>query len=158
MSFLKHLILLAFLILPIVANAEHHGKNQKLGPPSDDAKGMDGAKGTFALYPETSYWLDTDGVAPGVAGCHYSIDVISEKPNGRAFAEGCRDDGLLIESNPKKGKVHAHKKDTGHPDLFDCNKWRKGKGHESGKCAVVPAPAPCNDVDPNMTSAICACE
>ena len=156
MKFIKRVVLVLFLVVPFAVSAEHHEKKEKFGPPSDAAKDMPGAVGTFSLYPATSYWVDTDGAAPGVAGCHYGTNADGE-PNGRAFAEGCREDGLLIESNPGEGVVHAHAKDTGHPDVFDCDQWCKGTGHEGGMCKTVAAPAPCDEVDPNMTSAMCSC-
>lgn len=157
MSLLNRIILLACLALPIVVNAAHHGDKEHIGAPSEGAR-LPGAVGTFSLYPATSYWIDTDGVAPGVAGCHYGTDATGEIANGRAFAEGCREDGLLIESNPAQGKVHAHKKDTGHPDLFDCNAWCEGTVQKSGMCVTVPAPKPCSTIDPDMTSAMCVCK
>ena len=158
MSHLMRLILLCCLALPLAVNAAHHEKDEQFKPASNGAKDMPGAKGTFSLYPATSYWVDTDGIEPGIAGCHYGTDATGTTPNGRAFAEGCREDGLLIESNPGKGEVHAHKKDTGSPDVFDCDQWCKGTGHSGGMCKTVPAPAPCSDVDPAMTSAMCSCE
>ncbi|MFT5136196.1 MAG: hypothetical protein ACI8XV_001225 [Arenicella sp.] len=158
MSQLKRLILLACLVLPLAVSAAHHEEKERFGPPSDGAKDMPGAVGTFPLYPPTSYWIDTDGVAPGVAGCHYGTDADGTTSNGRAFAEGCREDGLLIESNPGKGEVHAHSKDTGHPDLFNCNDWCKGNDSSGGQCKTVAAPAPCTDVDPDMTSGMCVCD
>lgn len=157
MSFLNRFILLACLALPITVSAAHHEKKEHLGAPSEGAR-MPGAKGTFPLYPDTSYWVDTDGVAPGVPGCHYGTDATGKIKNNRAFAEACRKDGLLIESNPAAGKVHAHKRDTGHPDLFDCNAWCEGTAQTSGVCKTTPAPAPCSDIDPKMTSAMCVCE
>lgn len=156
MSFFKRVVLVVFFIVPMAVSAEHHEKGEKLGPPSDGAKDIPGAVGTFALYPPTSYWVDTDAVDPGEPGCHYGTDA-DGNPNGRAFAESCREDGLLIESNPSAGVVHAHARDTGHPDLFDCDQWCKGTGHEGGMCKTVPAPEPCNEIDPGMTSAMCAC-
>ncbi|MEM7359757.1 MAG: hypothetical protein AAF431_11720 [Pseudomonadota bacterium] len=156
MTFLKRVILVVFFVVPLAVFAGDSKKGEEFGPPSEGAKDMPGAVGTFSLYPPTSHWVDTDGVAPGVAGCHFGTDENGE-PNGRAFAEGCRADGLLIESNPGEGVVHAHAKDTGHPDVFDCDQWCKGTGHEGGMCVTVPAPAPCDEVDPDMTSAMCSC-
>lgn len=43
----------------------------------------------------------SDGVAPGVAGCHIGLDV-KYRPNGRKFGEACLDNGLLVESNPQQ--------------------------------------------------------
>ena len=50
------------------------------GDPSSGAKGMPGAEGTFNFKPadwiegKTTWWEDSDGVAPGVAGCHIGTD------------------------------------------------------------------------------------
>ncbi len=126
-------------------------------PPSDGAKGMPGAKGTFHFEPadykgkgHTSWWKDTDGVDPGVAGCHIGTDS-KGKANGRKFGEACLADGLLVESNPSAGKIHKHTDDVGHPDKFDCNAWCKGKGSAKGMCKVATGPAPC------AKSAMCSC-
>lgn len=124
--------------------------------PSADAQGMPGAKGTFEFKPddwkegETTWWKDSDGVAPGVAGCHIGTDG-NGTPNGRMFGEACLPDGLLVESNPGAGVLHSHGNDTGHPDSFDCNEWCIGEGSSKGSCQAASAP-PCEQ------SAICACE
>lgn len=126
------------------------------GEPSPGAKGMPGAEGTFEFKPAdwiegaTTWWKDTDGVDPGVAGCHIGTD--SEgNPNGRMFGEACLPDGLLVESNPGAGVVHSHSDDVGHPDTFDCQAWCVGKGSSKGVCTVAAAP-PC------AQSAKCVCE
>jgi len=124
--------------------------------PSEGAKDMAGAKGTFEYKPsdwkssETTWWKDSDGVSPGVAGCHIGTNS-SGTPNGRMFGEACLENGLLVESNPGKNKLHSHKNDTGHPDTFDCNEWCVSLGKVSGSCEVAEA-APCE------SSAICACK
>lgn len=117
---------------------------------------MPGAVGTFEYQPddwvegETSWWKDSDGVNPGVAGCHLGVD--SEGlPNGRMFGEACFDDRLLVESNPAAGVLHSHKNDIGHPDKFDCNAWCVGNGSASGQCQAAAAP-PCEQ------SARCVCD
>ena len=144
-------LMLAFcvpvLMMASVANAA--------GGPLAGAKGMPGAKGTFEFKPEdwmqgeTTWWKDTDGVNPGMAGCHIGTD--SEgSPNGRMFGEACLPDGLLVESNPGADEIHKHTDDIGHPDTFDCNEWCIGKGSSKGACAVAAAP-PCEQ------SAMCAC-
>lgn len=127
-------------------------------PPSKGASGMAGAVGTFEFEPtdwkegETSYWKDSDGVAPGVAGCHIGTDA-DGNPNGRAFGEACLPGGiLLVESNPGADVVHKHTNDLGHPDKFDCNAWCKGEGKSKGQCEAAPAPAPCTQ------SAKCVCQ
>jgi len=124
--------------------------------PSSGAEGMTGAKGTFEFTPKdhmpekTTWWKDSDGINPGVAGCHIGTD---EKgtPNGRTFGEACLANGLLVESNPGKDELHSHKHDTGHPDTFDCNAWCIGNGNKRGMCETAPAP-PC------AQSAVCSCK
>lgn len=57
---------------------------------SDGAKGMPGALGTFAFKPkdwadgQTTWWKDSDGIDPGVAGCHIGTDK-DGNANGRMF-------------------------------------------------------------------------
>ncbi|MEO1926050.1 MAG: hypothetical protein ABGY08_08700, partial [Gammaproteobacteria bacterium] len=109
------------------------------GKPSSGAKNMSGAFGTFEFAPDdhmpddTTWWKDSDGVAPGVAGCHIGTDD-KGTPNGRMFGEACLPNGLLVESNPGKDELHSHKHDFGHPDTFDCNAWCIGNGKNSGSC------------------------
>lgn len=118
---------------------------------------MPGAEGTFEFKPadwkegETSWWKDSDGVAPGVAGCHIGLNA-EHRPNGRKFGEACLDNGLLVESNPAANKAHSHGNDIGHPDTFDCKTWCIGKGSsKGGVCKAVKGPAPC------ASSARCVC-
>jgi hypothetical protein len=124
--------------------------------PSEGAKGMPGALGTFEFKPsdysgKDSWWTDTDGVNPGVAGCHVGVDE-KGKPNGRTFGEACVE-GILVESNPGKDKIHKHTGDVGHPDRFDCKQWCVGtKKGATGSCKAVTGPAPC------ATSARCECK
>jgi hypothetical protein len=128
-----------------------------LGPPSPDAAGKPGALGTCELKPadwlpgQTTFWKDSDGVAPGTAGCHVGTNGRGRR-NGRKFGEGCRANGTLIESNPAAGKLHEHKNDLGHPDVFDCALWCRGTGHPNGgSCVAATGPAPCE------ASAVCRC-
>ena len=124
--------------------------------PSNGAAGMPGAMGTFEFAPQdrvagqTSWWKDSDGIEPGVAGCHVGIDE-KGKPNGRMFGEACLESGLLVESNPGVDQAHSHANDLGHPDTFDCNQWCKGNDKAGGSCVAAPAP-PC------AKSAMCVCE
>jgi len=124
--------------------------------PSPEAQGMPGAQGTFEFKPTdwmegtTSWWKDSDGVDPAVAGCHIGTDA-EGKPNGRMFGEACLPDGLLVESNPGAGELHSHTNDVGHPDRFDCNEWCAGQGASEGLCTAAAAP-PCDQ------SALCACK
>ncbi len=126
------------------------------GEPSVGAKGLPGATGTIEFKPNdwieggTTWWVDSDGVAPGVAGCHIGTDE-SGVPNGRMFGEACLPNGRLVESNPGADELHSHKDDTGHPDTFDCAAWCVGQGASGGACSPAPAP-PC------AQSAICSCE
>jgi len=129
--------------------AKHHA-------PSSGAVDIAGAKGTFEFAPQdriegaTTWWKDSDGVMPGVAGCHIGTDA-QGKPNGRMFGEACLDNGLLVESNPGSDELHSHANDLGHPDTFDCNEWCQGTGNTSGQCQVAAAP-PCEQ------SAMCVCQ
>ena len=123
--------------------------------PSPGAQDMPGAKETIEFKPTdwlegtTSWWKDSDGVAPGVAGCHVGTDA-SGSPNGRMFGEGCLPDGTLVESNPGADELHSHNNDVGHPDVFDCNAWCVSKGASKGTCTAAVAP-PCKQ------SARCTC-
>ncbi len=126
------------------------------GPPSKGAEGMPGALGTFKFKPsdwkegELTWWKDTDGIDPAVAGCHIATDE-DGKPIGRSFPEACLDETTLVESNPGIDEVHSHKNDIGNPDKFDCNAWCVGKGSSAGICKAAPAP-PCE-----QESAMCVC-
>ena len=145
-------LVLIFCLSLVVVGCSHKG----VGEPSAAAKDIAGAKGTFEFKPndwmagETSWWKDSDGVAPGVAGCHIGTDV-KGRPNGRMFGEACLADGLLVESNPGTDELHSHSNDTGHPDTFDCNAWCVGEGKSGGMCVAAAAP-PCEQ------SAVCACK
>jgi hypothetical protein len=138
------------LMLSNATGADH-------GAPSAGAKGMPGALGTIEYKPTdwkgkiSTYWDDTDGVAPKVAGCHVGVTQ-DGKPNGRFFGEACQSDQVLIESNPGAGVIHVHTNDLGHPDTFDCKAWCVGAAHaKGGVCKAVAGPPPCT------TSAICQC-
>jgi hypothetical protein len=137
-------------ILLSLAQAQH-------SEPSKGAKGMPGALGTMEFKPTdwkgniTTYWKDTDGVRPGVAGCHIGV-TRNGRRNGRFFGEACESERILIESNPGAGVIHAHTNDLGHPDKFDCNAWCVGaKKASGGVCRAVSGPPPCT------ASARCEC-
>ena len=140
---------LALIMLVLILDANASGK------PSAGAEGIAGAEGTFEFKPDdwmedtTSWWKDSDGVAPGVAGCHIGTDAEGNS-NGRVFGEACLPDGLLVESNPATDELHSHSDDVGHPDLFDCNAWCVGEGASGGVCTKAAAP-PC------LESAFCKC-
>lgn len=143
-------VCIAMLMLSNVARGKHSG-------PSSGASGMSGALGTIEFKPTdwkgkvTTYWTDTDGVDPGVAGCHVGVTQ-SGQPNGRSFGEACQSGQILIESNPGAGVVHPHANDLGHPDTFDCKAWCVGANHATGGvCKAVSGPAPC------AASARCEC-
>jgi hypothetical protein len=141
----------AFCVLVLAAASIANADDK----PSSGAQGMAGAKGTFEFKPTdwiegtTTWWTDTDGVDPGVAGCHIGTDA-QGNPNGRMFGEACLPNGLLGESNPGVDELHSHTNDIGHPDTFDCNEWCAGEGASSGECTVAAAP-PC------AQSAMCVC-
>lgn len=90
---------------------------------------------------KTTYWIDTDGVNPGVAGCHVEVT----GPNDRTFAtprrvfgEACEAGGkILIESNPGLNEIHPHENDLGHPYRVNCETWCKGQGKAGGACQAV---------------------
>jgi hypothetical protein len=132
------------------------GAANATGEPSPGAQGMPGAEGTFEFKPADwldgakTWWKDSDGIAPGVPGCHIGTNS-DGNPNGRSFGEACLPNGHLVESNPGTGVLHSHKGGIGHPDMFDCNAWCKGQGESKGSCSAMPAP-PCEK------SAMCACE
>jgi hypothetical protein len=127
-----------------------------VGEPSAGAKEMPGATGTIEFKPndwkegETTWWIDSEGIAPGVAGCHIGTDE-SGAPNGRMFGEACLPDGRLVESNPGIDELHGHDNDLGHPDTFDCAAWCAAQGSAGGACIAASAP-PC------AQSARCSCE
>jgi hypothetical protein len=127
--------------------------------PSAGARKMPGAKGTIEYKPDgwkstgvTTYWKDTDGINPGVAGCHVEVTKGGKTFTGsRVFGEACSD-GILVESNPGRNVIHAHKDDLGHPDTFDCNAWCIGaEKAKAGLCVKVAGPSPCAE------SAKCEC-
>ncbi len=140
-----------FLLLLILATAAH-GDDE----PSSGARGMPGALGTFEFKPadwmegKKTWWMDSDGIDPGVAGCHLGTDEKGIR-NGRMFGEACLSDGFLVESNPGVDELHSHNNDTGHPDRFDCAVWCIGQGQSGGTCLVASAP-PCEQ------SAVCSCK
>ncbi len=147
---MKQLVPVMLLFSALSACSQHADHD-----PSPGAEEMAGAKGTFEFKPddwaagETTWWIDTDGVDPGTAGCHIGTD--SEgSPNGRMGGEVCLPDGLLVESNPAADELHSHDNDIGHPDKFDCNAWCIGNGSSEGRCEVAAAP-PC------AKSARCVC-
>jgi len=140
----------------------------KEGPPyppatleSEDMKGVPGAMGRMIFTPDDwtdadSYWVDSDGVAPGVAGCHISTDK-NKNPTGRIFAEACLSERVLVESNPGADVLHKHKNDVGKPDIVHCNAWCLGKGHDRGFCRSQPAVSTATINCQQIQSAACVC-
>lgn len=84
----------------------------------------------------SSYWTDTDGVAPGVAGCHYEFSdaSCSNHKEGRTFGEFCLDDDRLVESNPGKDECHEHGADKGKPFVMSCSEWCQEESGSTGSC------------------------
>ena len=131
--------------------------NAQLGRPSCEAADMPGALGTCEYTPQpwqqgtTTFWKDSDGVAPGTPGCHRATND-KGVPINRWFGEACRRNNTeLIESNPGRGKLHLHENDLGHPDVFNCAQWCQGTGRSGGSCVTVGGPSPC------AQSAWCQC-
>jgi hypothetical protein len=145
--------LLAVCLVSVVAGAHLAAASDD---PSPLAQEIPGARGTIVFKPsdwtpgETTWWQDSDGVKPGIQGCHIGTDS-SGTPNGRMFGEACLENGLLVETNPVHDKLHSHSNDVGYPDTFDCNTWCIGEGNASGSCQAAAAP-PCEQ------SARCVCE
>ena len=156
-------LIIAFYVSMLTVGCATH---TDLGPPSEGARGMPGALGTFAFNPKppkpgtTTYWIDSDGVLPGVAGCHRETDGdgVTLK-DGRHFGEMCLDKNRLVESNPGVDVKHDHANDTGHPDQFSCKDWCIGEGASGGSCVVVDPIPPCSSESPfYKTSAMCSCD
>ena len=101
-----------------------------------------------------TYWTDSDGVSPGVAGCHVEVTGPNNRarpPGGRTIGERCESGTILVETNPGANTIHRHANDVGHPDRVDCNAWCKGaQGRSGGTCQRASAP-PC------ASSARCVC-
>ncbi|WOT05769.1 hypothetical protein [Shewanella youngdeokensis] len=150
MNYLKKVAILFCVAFSAMSVAGDHHEG-----PSSGAKDMPGAKGVFTFQPndwlegQRSFWKDSDGIAPGVAGCHIGTDA-NGVANGRMFGEACLPNGLLVESNPGKDILHSHSNDTGHPDTFDCKAWCTDAGNTGGMCVIAAAP-PCEQ------SAKCVC-
>jgi hypothetical protein len=70
-------------------------------PPTAGASKIPGAKGTIEYKPEgwkgvgvTTYWRDSDGIRPGVAGCHVEVTKSGKSFTGRrVFGEACISQG-----------------------------------------------------------------
>jgi len=114
-----------------------------------------GALGRYEFTPQdwqegtTTWWIDSEGVEPGIAGCHLGTDSDGSQ-NGRVFGELCLDAGILAETTPGPSVLHSHENDIGRPTQIDCAVWCMGNGSTGGMCEVAPAP-PC------AQSARCVC-
>lgn len=146
---------LLVLVLAICTPAGLHAAEAG-GPPSEGAKKC-GELEPIEFKPDDwtgrdSWWRDSDGVDPGTAGCHEGLKE-GGQPNGRSFGEVCRNDVVLVETNPDPGVRHSHKNDIGHPDVFDCMQWCACQGFaKGGFCSKVRDVAP-----PCTQSAKCVC-
>jgi hypothetical protein len=114
-----------------------------------------------------TYWYDTDGIDPEVAGCHVEVTGPTAKPGdkasqtGRTFGEACvpAQGVILVESNPGADVVHAHADDIGNPNYVNCNTWCKEvKAKGSGQCQWVDASPADPKVAPCTRSAKCVCK
>lgn len=104
-----------------------------------------------------TYWDDTDGVAPGAAGCHieYEEATCQGIRSGREFGEFCLDADRLVESNPGVDECHTHADDRGKPDVFSCLQWCQEQGATGGSCeGGVPVQA--GEVSCESARCVCA--
>lgn len=108
--------------------------------PRDGGHGHDGPPGTIPYDGGTgrdSWWEDTDGVDPELAGCHIEHDrdtCGSEANPGRHFGELCQGN-FLIETNPRENECHKHGGDMGHPYRVNCDDWCRNR-------YAIPLPIP----------------
>jgi hypothetical protein len=152
---------LLVLVLALCTPAWLHAAETD-GPATEGAQEMCGAMGEIEFKPADwigtkeppypiTWWVDSDGVDPGTAGCHEGLKARDGERNGRMFGEACLPNGLLVETNPDADEQHSHKNDIGHPDTFDCKQWCACQGFaKGGRCVAESAP-PCRE------SAKCAC-
>jgi len=111
------------------------------------------------------YWKDSDGVNPEKAGCHKQF-VQQGMGCGAAIenriGESCKPGHILLETNPGVLQCHAHANDKGHPDLYSCDAFCKGKygADATGVCEdanAVNPPGDPNFCGANFASARCKC-
>lgn len=115
-----------------------------------------------------SWWKDTDGIEPELAGCHIEYTARGcANAAARQFGEYCSADGL-VETNPDPGECHDHAGDIGHPYVVDCDRWCRndlaittdtqsmirGVAARNGRCQVIGY-LPCNGLF--VDSARCLC-
>ncbi len=109
--------------------------------PRDGGPGHDGPPGTIPYdggSGRDSWWEDTDGVDPELAGCHIEHDrqgCGSEDHGGRHFGEVCQQGTWLVETNPGKNECHKHPGDMGHPYRINCDDWCRDR-------YAIPLPIP----------------
>jgi hypothetical protein len=101
---------------------------------------------------EETWWVDSDGVHPDIAGCHIGLNEDGSE-NGRYFGEACLTDDVIVESNPEAGLVHVHHGDVGHPHIFSCARWCAAVRGKVGSCVTIA-----ENITPCTTSARCECE
>jgi hypothetical protein len=121
---------------------------------------------------KTSWWKDTEGVDPEVAGCHVEFTgdgCAAAATPGRNFGEKCLPDDVLVETNPGADACHQHAGDIGHPYTVPCNDWckdvyaipmptgpkQRGTAAAGGRCEVVAELSCGGGV---VTSAKCVCQ
>jgi hypothetical protein len=117
---------------------------------------------------QRSWWKDTDGIEPELAGCHVEYTAQGcANAAARQFGEYCSADGL-VETNPGPGECHDHARDIGHPYVVDCDRWCRndlaittdtqsmirGVAARNGRCQVIGY-LPCNGLF--VDSARCLC-
>lgn len=142
-----------------VADAKPAAKKNDLAPCSAGADVPAGA--TTCLLDlgagKDTYWADTDGVDPAIAGCHYEFagETCEQNLPERTFGELCLDDDRLVESNPGKDECHPHGGDMGKPGVVSCSTWCAEQGHASGKCESGVAATGAHG---DCTSARCSCD
>jgi hypothetical protein len=142
--------LLAVLLVVSVSSLAAMSDASASGEPSAGAKGMPGAKGTFEFKPadymegKETWWVDSEGVDPGKAGCHIGTDS-KGVPNGRLFGEACTPEGLLVETNPGSNELHSHKATSGTPTCSIATTGASARALPRAParwCPRHPAPSP----------------
>jgi hypothetical protein len=111
---------------------------------------------------DATWWVDTDGEDPGVAGCHIEVTSATDakRPKGgRVFGEACQPGNILVETNPGKAVIHAHVGDKGNPFRIDCNNWCKTKApNKKGTCKTEQITVTYQTKSVSCQSAKCVCE
>jgi hypothetical protein len=166
---MQHLKLLSVFLLACVdqlpvEHDDHHADSKH--PVDDKGRPIPGWRGTIPLPTPApaQFWVDTDGVAPEVPGCHYAYknepECIEQEGGSEIvgwIGEECRD-GLLVETNPGAGVCHEHENAQGKPDTFDCLAYCHGhdNGYHWGRC--IPVADVCDGKDgKKIASAKCEC-